>query len=222
MADADAFGGSGGIIKVIPRQAPTVSVGDRFVDPRDLAVDPRMPGRLIVPTIRGHISSSGSTWPTGAQSIEAASAPVIGEFFPAAQGVATRPLGGPLFTDDVVLDPADISALPGVFALSTGSGASSYRLLTAGNSLVHPRGITVDEGTIYLADPDALGGTGAIFLVPDSPSGNTPPALISSGGSFSDPTGIDAVRKARPPRVRRCGHHRAEHPARHRLGRGRR
>jgi RTX calcium-binding nonapeptide repeat (4 copies) len=90
---------------------------------------------------------------------------------------------------------ADRDAGPGgtgaVIRIDPTSGAQ--QVVASGGELVDPTGIAVDlfafpgHDTLLVADPEALGGGGAVFRV-DPATGLV--QVISSGGRFVDPTGI--------------------------------
>jgi Ca2+-binding RTX toxin-like protein len=95
---------------------------------------------------------------------------------------------GDVYVADRDAGPAGTGA---VIKVDPASGAQ--QVVASGGSLVDPTGIAVDirgfpgHDTLLVADPEALGGTGALFRV-DPENGNV--QVISSGDRFVDPTGV--------------------------------
>jgi Ca2+-binding RTX toxin-like protein len=199
VADADALGGTGAVFRVDPdtRQQQVVASGGAFREPTGVAA---ARGALVV-------ADPDATFPNQS---DGDGAVISVDIDTGRQSPGTAPLGGQLVDPSGVVLPGggglvftDANAGEGgsgvVYALTLVTRGSFVTLpIASGGNLVDPFGIAgvpsgfAREGVV-VADPNAAGGTGAVI-------GLSPQRVWSSGGDFSDPTGV-AFRAGPPSEV---------------------
>jgi hypothetical protein len=189
-ADANAFGGNGGVIRVNPVSGVQTVVangslpGDLFVDPTGITVAAN--GDILVAD-RNAFGGNGGVIRvnpiTGAQS-----AVSNGGLFVDPSGIALAGNG-----DILIADPNAFGGNGGVIRVNPSSGIQTVVAsgLQPGNLFVDPTGIALAaNGDILVADPNAFGGNGGVIRVnPSSGAQST----VASGGVFLDPSGIAVV-----------------------------
>jgi RTX calcium-binding nonapeptide repeat (4 copies) len=198
VADADALGGNGAVFRIDPATGAqqVISSGGAFVQPTGIAAN----CCLIVVADPDTDPSDPSGGDGGVIDID----PETGR-----QSPGPRPVG------EALVDPSGVALSASVGLLFTdsnagkgGSGAAYHvtsllgtldvsRIAGEGN-LVDPVGVThVPSGfaaePVAVSDPNAAGGAGAVIGFRFS----GPQRVWSSGGSFSDPSGI--AFRAGPP-----------------------
>ena len=151
-----------------------ISLGQFFESPHGIALGPN--GDIFVGdwNFTGQGSVIRVDPHSGAQSVVASGSP-----FANALGVAVLPDGDLVVADNAALESGAIFRV-------TPAGVVS--VLASGGYLTRPSGVAVDSrGRIYVADYDALGGTGAILRIHPQTGAQ---AVVSSGGAFIDPFNI--------------------------------
>jgi Ca2+-binding RTX toxin-like protein len=196
VADADALGGTGAVFRIDPTtgQQQVVTSGGELEEPTGIAAN-RFAVAVADPDSDPSDSSAGDGGvihvnpETGRQS--RAPAPLV-EPLVDPSGIVLPASGHEIFTDA----NAGEGASGVVYALTLVTrGAFDVFPVASGGNLVDPFGIArVPSGFgregIVVADPNAAGGTGAVIGLP-------PQRVWSSGGGFSDPTGV--AFRAGPP-----------------------
>ena len=182
VADADAFGGNGGLIDLDTgtRTTEAVASGGSFQDPYGVAVD--NDGYLIVadraafPGDNGGIIRIDPT--TGEQT------PITSDrFMINPTGVVVEADGDILVVDPDARDLNGTAGVGGVIRVDPDTAEQT--LLSSGNFFRNPTGIALDpDGRIVVADTAAFGGDGGVIRV--DPSSGTQ-VEVASNGAFGDP-----------------------------------
>ncbi len=212
VADLQAFGGSGGVIRVDPTTGARTTVsantapagGPSFDNPNSLAVASN--GDIVVaddnafalPLLAGTGGVIRVNPATGARTtISENTAPVGAPLFSDPSGVALEANG-----DILVGDPnAFAGSTGGVIGVNPATGArttvSENTAPLGGPSFAEPFGVALEaEGDILVADMEAFGGSGGVVRVDPTTgarttaSENTAPA---GGPSFDQPTDVAVV-----------------------------
>ncbi len=180
VADYDAFGGPGGVIRVDPVTGAqtTISSGGSFVQPFGIAIDAA--GNLLV---TDHLAFGGSGGiirvdpTTGAQTTISS-----GGSFVQPRGIAIDAAGNLL-----VADYAAFGGGGGIIRVDPTTGAQTT-IASGGSFVFGLYGIAIDAaGSLLVADLNAFGGSGGIIRVDPTTGAQT---TIASGGSFVEPYGI--------------------------------
>lgn len=185
VADPNAFGGAGGIIRVDPTTGAqtVVSSGGLFVDPMGVTVDRN--GDIIV------VDQNAFGGAGGLIRVDAATG---GQTIISAGGAFANPTGVALDAngDIIVADrgPGTYFGTGYIFRVNPTTGAQT--LVSSGGYFLDPNTVAVDtNGDIFVADNNCCGGAygigGGIIRVDPATGAQT---LISSGGSFLDPFGV--------------------------------
>jgi hypothetical protein len=197
VADADALGGNGAVFRVDPTtgQQQVLASGGGLEEPTGIAAN-RFAIAVADPDSDPADSSAGDggviyvNLETGRQS--RGQAP-LGEPLVDPSGIVLPATGNEAFTDA----NAGEGGTGVVFALTLVTrGSFAVFPIASGGNLVDPIGIThVASGfapqRTVVADPNAAGGSGAVIGL------SQPQRVLSSGGGFSDPTGV--AFRAGPP-----------------------
>jgi sugar lactone lactonase YvrE len=178
VADPDALGGGGAIIRVDPHTGSQtiVSSGGYFADPYPIALEQN--GTILVGEWNPGEGASGAPSSiirvdptTGSQTILSS-----GGYLHTVAGIAVAPNG------DIFATSAGYQEIVRVDPVT---GAQS--IVSAGGLFVSLRGIVMDaSGQLYVADTYQT-APGRIIRVDPSTRAQT---TVSSGGNFLDPTGI--------------------------------
>ena len=178
VVDANAFGGSGGVVRVDPATGTqtVVSSGGIFARPTSIAIDTN--GELFV-----------TDWPISGGLGLIRVDPVSGT------QTVVSPVGAFVTPSDIVIDAngdlliADDGAFGGpggIIRVDRVTGAQTT--VSSGGDFIEPRGLVIDgNGDLLVVDRDALGGPGAVFRVDPTTGSQT---VISSHGNFDSPSGI--------------------------------
>ncbi len=183
VTDPNAFGFTGGVIKVDPGTGAQtkVSSGGFFVDPFGIALDAA--GQILVADERAFGLHGGVIKvdpKTGAQTKVSS-----GGFFSTPDGIALDAAGQIL-----VADPN-----AGVIKVDPKTGKQTK--VSLGGFFVQPFGIALDAaGQILVADPNAFGGKGGVIKVDPGTGAQT---KVSSDQLFDGPQGIAVVLPAPVP-----------------------
>jgi Tol biopolymer transport system component/streptogramin lyase/major membrane immunogen (membrane-anchored lipoprotein) len=203
VADPNAFGGTGGVIRVASQSGARTTVsrntspagGPAFADPSGVAVEAG--GSILVADPNAFGGTGGVirvNAQTGARTtLSSNTSPAGGPAFADPSGVAVE-AGGSI----LVADPNAFGGTGGVIRVNAQTGArttlSSNASAAGGPAFVDPSGVAVEAGgSVLVADPNAFGGTGGVIRI-DARTGarNT----LSSNGSpaggpaFVDPSGV--------------------------------
>ena len=119
-------------------------------------------------------------------------------------GITTR---GPFADFAMVCDAGGVSGLDGqvieirVTAFSEQNPGANQRIVASGVNLADPLDIVTDPSGVflYVVDPSAAAGAGAVIRV-DAESGDQ--VVLSSGGSFVDPSAIEFFPQVTSDRIR--------------------
>ena len=180
VADPDALGGGGAIIRVDPHTGlqTIISSGGNFVDPYAIALEQN--GTILVGELNAGDPAGSSGTPssiirvdpfTGSQTVLSS-----GGYLHSVFGIAVAPNGEIFVTS---------AGYRQVVRIDPVTGAQS--VVSSGGLFVSLRGIVMDaSGQLYVADADQTGPGRVIRVDPSMGSQTT----VSSGGNFYDPTGI--------------------------------
>jgi sugar lactone lactonase YvrE len=197
VADPNAFGGSGGLIRVDPesgQQTPllsnSISFPGLFADPVGVAI--ASSGSLLVSdaSARGSGAVIGVDPETGQQSLVSDNAISPANLFAKPTGIAIERSGTILVADPG--SPAPLSASTGaIVAVDPASGAQ--KVVTSNDTsqadlLADPMGVAIETpGTLLVANTSANPVSNGVILVNRS-SGQQ--YALATGGGFTAPSGI--------------------------------
>lgn len=178
VADRNAFGGGGGVLAVDPQTGvqTLVSFGGGFVDPIGIVVDPS--GTIYVADANAYGASGGIikvNRNTGDQTKVSS-----GGYFVDPIGMVMDSDGSLLVADQTAFASVGVDT-GGIIRVNPATGEQT--VVCSGGNFHEPTGIAIDpKGEIFISDPLAIGGGGAVFKECDS--------VISSRGIFDRPYGI--------------------------------
>ncbi len=200
VADDEAFGGSGGVIKVDPATGARTTIssnasatGPAFVGPEGIALEPD--GDILVGDYDAFAGIGG-----GVIRID----PATGTRTAVSENAA--PTGGPSFVDPsglepdfagriVVADPSAFGGTGGVIRVDPATGVrttvSENSAPAGGPSFESPLDVAIEaDGHILVVDVDAFGGTGGVIRVDPVTGARTTVSENASpagGPSFDNP-----------------------------------
>jgi hypothetical protein len=203
VADPAAFGGAGAVFRVDPSTGLTqvVSSGGRFVDPAGVTGQFAVADANATPPSPGFgngdiffVDPRGGAQRSFLDRAVAADTQLVDP-----SGIAPT-LAGPSWIPDLlyIADPEAAGGGGAVFGLSHPFGnvfQGPFFTVSTGGELADPTGLAdvpsgiTGERFVAVADESALGGTGALLSLAGT-SQQATQGVISSGGSFADPSAV--------------------------------
>jgi DNA-binding beta-propeller fold protein YncE len=189
VADADAFGGKGGVIRIdaVTGKQTALSSAGLFSNPFALVVEST--GAILVAD--PHAAGAGGVIrvdpKTGEQSMlssgqEQGATPPLREI-----GIALEANGSIIVVEQSLAGGAQGNGRVSRINAKTGA----RKVLSSGGEFSSPAGVVVDgKGSILVVDTDAFGGSGGVIRINPRSGKQT---KVSSGSGFTGPRGVAVV-----------------------------